>query len=244
MTKALLNEIATGVLSRPWEACSIETLQQEVEKCPASAPLQLLLSQKVKEEGKEELYASQWEKTLLFFNNPLLLEHLFNRAPQKTEEVATVAEKAKEEKIQDEGMEVPLPLLKIEPLAEDALLSFTPYHTIDYFASQGIRLGEELKANDQFGRQLKSFTNWLKEMRRLPESKVTANLTPFEASKIEKMAEKSISGDNALTEAMAQVWAKQGLIEKAVDIYKKLSLQNPAKSAYFAAKIEHLKKTL
>ena len=40
---------------------------------------------------------------------------------------------------------------------------------------------------------------------------------------------------------MAEVFIQQGKIEKAHDIYKKLSLLNPAKSAYFAAKIELLK---
>jgi hypothetical protein len=43
------------------------------------------------------------------------------------------------------------------------------------------------------------------------------------------------------TEAMAEVLVKQGLSQKAAEIYQKLSLLNPAKSAYFAAKIDALK---
>jgi len=44
-----------------------------------------------------------------------------------------------------------------------------------------------------------------------------------------------------VTEAMAEVWEKQGNAVKAQELYEKLSLLDPAKSAYFAAKIEHLK---
>jgi len=44
-------------------------------------------------------------------------------------------------------------------------------------------------------------------------------------------------------EAMAEVWIKQGNTAKAEEIYRKLSLLDPLKTAYFAAKIEDLKKT-
>jgi hypothetical protein len=40
---------------------------------------------------------------------------------------------------------------------------------------------------------------------------------------------------------MAEVLMKQGKREKAIEMFEKLSLMNPSKSAYFAAKIESLK---
>jgi hypothetical protein len=40
---------------------------------------------------------------------------------------------------------------------------------------------------------------------------------------------------------MAEVLIKQGLIQKAIEVYEKLSLLDPAKSATFAAKISELK---
>jgi hypothetical protein len=43
---------------------------------------------------------------------------------------------------------------------------------------------------------------------------------------------------------MAEVWKKQGNTAKAIDIYNKLSLLDPSKRVYFAAKIEELKKTM
>lgn len=137
----------------------------------------------------------------------------------------------------------PLPAFKFEPLdPAKAELSFTPYHTIDYFAAEGIKLGEDQNSGDRFGTQLKSFTAWLKQMKRLPGATAKGNISSTEEKSIEQMAEQSLRGENADTEAMAQVWAKQGNAKKAIEIYKKLSLQIPAKSAYFAAKIDHLKK--
>jgi hypothetical protein len=55
------------------------------------------------------------------------------------------------------------------------------------------------------------------------------------------MAEDSIHDTNIVTEAMAEVWLKQGNKPKALEVYNKLSLLNPSKRAYFAGLIENLK---
>ena len=60
-------------------------------------------------------------------------------------------------------------------------------------------------------------------------------------SQIQKLAEKSNRENEVLTEAMAEVLQQQGRHEKAVEILEKLSLLNPSKSAYFAAKINQIK---
>ena len=120
-------------------------------------------------------------------------------------------------------------------------LSFEPYHTVDYFASQGIRFREEPVTTDKFSVQLRSFTDWLKTMKRLPVSEVGAQTTATEEKKVVQMAETSIVPREILTETMAEVWEKQGDHARAARIYEKLSLLDPAKSAYFAAKIENLK---
>jgi hypothetical protein len=121
-------------------------------------------------------------------------------------------------------------------------LLFEPYHTVDYFASQGIRVREEERPADGFGRQLKSFTEWLKSMKKLPVAELTALPPGPGEKKVEEMAAHSLKEDDVVTEAMAAVWEKQGNIDKAIAIYHKLSLLEPAKSAYFAAKIGQLKK--
>ena len=58
---------------------------------------------------------------------------------------------------------------------------------------------------------------------------------------IQYIAETSNTNTNIVTEAMAEVLVKQDKIAQALEMYEKLSLNYPAKSAYFAAKIESLK---
>lgn len=59
---------------------------------------------------------------------------------------------------------------------------------------------------------------------------------------IEDLADKSLLKDEAFeTETLAQLMAKQGKLQRAEDIYKKLSLKFPEKSTYFATQIEKLK---
>jgi hypothetical protein len=121
---------------------------------------------------------------------------------------------------------------------------FEPYHMIDYFASQGINLILEDHPTDQFGRQLKSFTNWLKVMKRLPGQTVIEKTDEREAERIRRFAASSIEERDILTETMAEVLAKQGMYENAIALYQKLSLIYPPKSAYFASRIEQLKASL
>jgi hypothetical protein len=119
---------------------------------------------------------------------------------------------------------------------------FEPFYTVDYFASQGIRMKEDEKPADRFGQQLKSFTEWLKILKRKPVTEIVKEVAPSAEHKVEVLADRSIEDREVVTEAMAEVWEKQGNIQKAIDIYNKLSLLEPPKSAYFAAKIEGLRK--
>ena len=124
---------------------------------------------------------------------------------------------------------------------EESPVIFEPYHTIDYFASQGIRISNEIKPEDRLGQQLRSFTQWLKTMKRLPETKVEEQLDSVAQQNIQEFASHSLVEKEVVTETMAEVLVKQHKEDEAVVIYEKLSLLNPSKRAYFAAKIEQLK---
>ena len=119
-------------------------------------------------------------------------------------------------------------------------LIFEPYHTVDYFASQGIKPPALESSNDRFGQQLKSFTDWLKVMKRVPLTEVTRQIPVEKEKEVAAMAVESLDDKQVWTEAMAEVWVKQGEKQKAVQVYRKLSLLDPSKSAYFAAKISEL----
>lgn len=121
-------------------------------------------------------------------------------------------------------------------------LTFEPFHTVDYFASQGIKLSQEEAGSGAFGKQLKSFTEWLKTMKRLPPPELSARLDRSSEKTVQNLAEGSVHDADIVTEAMAEVWIKQGKTEKALEVYNKLSLLNPSKKAYFAAKIDKLKR--
>ena len=120
-------------------------------------------------------------------------------------------------------------------------LAFEPFHAVDYFASVGIKLSQEEITKDRIGMQLKSFTEWLKTMKRLPAPELEKILGSNREQKVEHMAAESVQNADVFTEAMAEVWIKQGNVSKAIEVYNKLCLQNPSKSTYFAAKIAHLK---
>ena len=114
-----------------------------------------------------------------------------------------------------------------------------PYHTVDYFASQGIknRLDDP---QDELGKKVKTFTAWLKTMKRLQPA---AEIFEIEESdeEIDNGIDLQVPQEVIATETMAEVYLKQGLTQKAIEVYAKLSLQNPANSHIFAAKIIQIK---
>ena len=58
-----------------------------------------------------------------------------------------------------------------------------------------------------------------------------------------EMAVNSITREEGLaSESLAEIYIKQQKFEKAVEMYRKLSLRNPQKNAYFAQKIEDILK--
>ncbi len=138
-----------------------------------------------------------------------------------------------------EPLNRPLPIPG--PGKHDSELLFEPLYAVDYFASQGIKLGEDMQPGDKLGKQLKSFTEWLKSMKKTQAQTAEEPVLPASDPAIQYIAEKSNKEGEVVTEAMALVYAQQGNIKKAIIIYQKLSLLNPPKSAYFAAKIENLK---
>jgi hypothetical protein len=124
---------------------------------------------------------------------------------------------------------------------ETESLAFEPYHTVDYFASQGIKITKDTAPTDRLSLQLKSFTEWLKTMKRLNTNEIEAVNRPAQQEAVVQMAETSLKKTEVITETMAEVLVKQGRVDEAIEILKKLSLQDKAKSAYFAARIQHLK---
>jgi hypothetical protein len=127
---------------------------------------------------------------------------------------------------------------------KNAVLPIDPYYTIDYFASQGIKLDLKKNQPDKLGKQVKKFTQWLKHMKRVgPEDALASEGISPEEVEAQRIADASNTAREVVTEAMALVLEKQGKKDKAVQLYRKLTFLNPDKSAYFAAKIKNLNGT-
>lgn len=225
-----------------------EFLENVINENPAFAPAHFLLAAEMPGDEKALRRAG------LFFNNPHWLHFQLNppvakaaaaavaatEALSTAEPVAETVQPENSDNNDDEAATVSMETAEapVKSLPAEQML-FEPMHMVDYFASQGIKLSEEAQAGDKLGKQLKSFTEWLKTMKKVHQQ--PAEATGISDKKVEQLAEKSNKEDEVLTESMADVLAMQGKKERAREVYEKLSLLNPAKSAYFAAKIEQLK---
>ena len=169
--------------------------------------------------GKEQPgYDKIAAKTAIFFDNPYLLNFRLSRT-------VPAAEPKKAE--------------KAIPQENTGEMLFEPLFASDYFASQGIKLSEEVQSGDKLGKQLKSFTDWLKTMKKIHETRLPEVNDQVDIA-VQKLAEKSNQEQFILTESMAEAYLQQGKVKKAREIYEKLSLLNPSKNVYFAAKIDRL----
>ncbi|WP_343689201.1 hypothetical protein [Chitinophaga sp.] len=155
-----------------------------------------------------------------------------------------------------EEVEEPIKIFPLEMPAMDdnTTLTFQPLYSDDYFAYKRLKdPGKADELNEKGKAEMKSFTSWLKEMKSSFADKASKDwyrqqinisyqdADPEVSEVVEKMAMNSITLNNDMvTETLAEIWAKQRQYNTAILIYQKLSLLNPAKSAYFAQKIKEL----
>jgi hypothetical protein len=221
-----INTIAQQLFHKEnFDGVTEDDLWHFVSKYPYVAPARFLFAKR-KFNSSDEQPHTDVITAGLYFNNPLWLN--WQLADNEPEEIAPPQ---------------PQPVAAQPKTEEEPLIAFQSYHTIDYFASQGIRLQQADLTKDKLGQQLKSFTEWLRSMKKLPsaEGQVAGPEDDNRQQVVIMNAASSIEEKEVVTEAMAEVWVKQGHNEKAAEIYRKLSLQNPSKSSYFAAKIDQLK---
>lgn len=243
-----------------------EQLKSIIDKYPYFSPARFALVNSLDPNSEE--YKHHIQKAVLYYQNPREFEffiHSDNDDFLKTNKISPGESKAQESSgdlventpgdldntLQDSSpasmeSQVAESLSKITAIEKESSneLAFEPFHTVDYFASQGIKLSQQEATDDKIGKQLKSFTEWIRSMKRLPATELAKNVNPDIEKKVENLAVASVEEANVVTEAMAEVWEKQGNTQKAIEVYNKLSLIYPAKRAYFAAKIEQLKENL
>ncbi len=236
MTPSLINSILfqwTGYENLA--SISTAQLEQFVKDNAFSPSLQFLLAKKYEAEQSLE-YGVQIQKATSYFPSALQLHHWLSN---EEEDIITAPIEEKLNTIISEQL-----AQFQEPVVEEKLEfeKETPQIVKDYFAAQGIEIDLSKLPQDKFTTQLRSFTAWLKVLKQQEEN--TPNLTEI-GEEQEKMiaiiAEKANNATDVITEAMAEIWEKQGNKRKAIDIYSKLSFIFPEKSVYFASRIEQLK---
>ncbi len=215
-------------------------LKEVTDRHPYFSPAQFYLLKKQHQEA--DIDAGQIFRTNLLFNDPFWLNYLLqenNEIPEEKTLQTDADESVSETADGLKPMHFDIDLKAIENNSENAI-SFEPLHTSDYFASQGIKLSETVAPSDKLGVQLKSFTQWLKTMKKI-QFDISTPETAKTESNVQQLAEKSNAEEETLTETMAEILVQQGKSGKAIEVYQKLSLLNPAKNHYFAAKIDQLK---
>lgn len=142
--------------------------------------------------------------------------HLGIQVPEKPKETTT---QPKEEQNQDKDKSLMV------------VMSFSEW--LIHFKTKGER--EKAEVEDQ--KALK--TMWQKE-------KLAAALEEENEEIPENVFEMAVNSitkeDDLASESLAEIMVKQGKYDKAIDMYRKLSLRNPQKNVYFARKIEDINK--
>jgi hypothetical protein len=150
---------------------------------------------------------------------------------------------------------------------EDSLIQ--PIYTEDYFLHQGIHISDKVGADgpekDETRKSLMvvmSFAEWLNyfktknEKDKEEQEDQRALKTMWQKEKLAaameeeneeipedvfEMAVNSITQEEGLaSESLADILVKQGKHDKAIEMYRKLSLRNPHKNAYFARRIDEI----
>ena len=223
---------------------TVDELKGMTESFPYCSILHLLYTKKLKT-SLHIGYRDALMHTSLFFNQPQWLAYQMhddaeigvfrNNNVERSEEA--LKEEQADEKIATEAVQT---MDTSIPEEEKLEIPIDPYHTVDYFASQGIKLSKE-EQKDELSKKVQTFTAWLRTMKRLQPAPETTTYKNIEEIFGNQHDEKTEDKNEVFTEAMAEVYLKQGMREKAIDIYHKLSLQNPANHHIFAARIQQIK---
>ena len=217
------------------ESITTAELETLVKANAYSPSLQLLLSKKYALDASME-YGPQIQKAVNYFPSALHLHQWLGNddaeeliAPNEEKLISVISEQLAQFQ---------------EPLVSETLEfeKETPQMVKDYFEAQGIEIDLASLPQDKFTKQLRSFTAWLKVLKHQEgNTQHLAEMGEEQEKMIAIIAEKANNATEVITEAMAEIWIKQGNKRKAIDIYSKLSFIFPEKSVYFALRIEQIK---
>jgi len=209
-----------AIETRTEEKASITPPEMVVIEGPA-LPVQEALPEKEETYMKETIVNEPQDESLI---QPVFTEDYFRH------EGIVVSDELPEE-METSPIEPPLPQTVKDPKSLMIVMSFTEW--LLHFRTKSQKEKEE----EEDRKAMK--TMWQKE-------KLAAALEEENdeiPENVFEMAVNSLDKDEGLvSESLAEILTKQGKIEKAIEMYRKLSLRNPQKSTYFAQQISFLQK--
>ncbi len=227
-----------------WDYLPDQQLASVVSNYPFYTKANLEVFKRI-QKGNSSDFDNLKDRTLFYLQIPQLFHtktHIKNKISDNIDDDLVMNDLNYEKSVDNmllEGLLNP-EIVKTSLPVEEPIISVEPLHTVDYFLSQGIKITDDTVSNDKLGTQLKSFTDWLKSMKKVHTQRMSLQSETTDKI-IQTIAEHSNEATVIETEAMAEVLISQGKRLQALEIYQKLSLKNPSESAYFAAKIQSLK---
>ncbi|MDR2292539.1 MAG: hypothetical protein LBE11_03595 [Prevotellaceae bacterium] len=196
---------------------NLQTLQNLIAENPWFSIGQQLLAKEIQRLKKDDFEKYLNTAAIYSLNRNFLYDKLFDSFQVERDEI----------ELQNVNIEDEPPHNEVETEEQTVF----DYPVSDYFANQAIDVKETSEdIVDKFLASSQKISiehkNEKYEDGKMPENTCT----------------EPIGEDGFVTETLAKIYAEQGYISKAIDVYEKLSLQDSKKSAYFAALIENLKK--
>ncbi|GAB3904008.1 hypothetical protein GCM10028803_33330 [Larkinella knui] len=175
-----------------------------------------------------ELFKRKAEESHTFFSNPI-----FDFAK-------SVGELPILETPPDDGKDQPEAIAEILPMIDESLIAETVIQTTLEQQEPAAEEPEAVSAPDpERNRQLRIIEDFIKREPMIQRPRLH---TTEQADQEDLTRRMPVNSGAPVTEAFAQILARQGKSERAIDIYVKLMLKNPEKKVYFAEKIAALKR--
>jgi hypothetical protein len=201
---------------KPSEKC-LKTLQNLIADKPWFAIGQQLLAKEIQRLEKDDFDNYLTKAAIYSLNRKLLYDRLFEPTQNVDNNVELQTFDVEEEQTNEEP--------------ETEKQNIFDYPVADYFANQTV------DANETSDDIVDKFLASSQKISIEPE-----NDKYEDGETAENIDTETINEDDFVTETLAKIYAEQGYISKAIEVYEKLSLQDSKKSIYFAALIEGLRK--
>ncbi|RRB06418.1 hypothetical protein [Larkinella rosea] len=167
-------------------------------------------------------------------NHPFLSNPIFDFAKSVAFEELPVVDNPKEEPASG-----PEPINDVVPIIDEAILTEKVIQTtLEQHKSTEEKTVAVEASDPERNRQLRIIEDFIKREPMIQRPRLN---TSEQADQEDLTRRMPANSGVPVTEAFAQILARQGKSERAIDIYVKLMLKNPEKKVYFAEKIEALK---